>query len=575
MTLARGGGEGRGGSRHPLAAAGVVAAVAVVVAARIWLAARVETPWILIDELLYASLAESIASEGRLAVRGEPMATSVLYPLLVAPAWLAREMETTVLLAKAINVVAMSAAAVPVYLWTRRLAGARAALAAAGLTLLLPGLAYATALMTENLFFPLFVAAAYALARALEVPSTGRWLLVLALAAAAVGTRPQGLVLGPVLVAAALLFAALERRREELRRALPWAALPVAGLVLVWAGAPLPFVDVGPYRGALEAAYDPGEVARWAAYNAGALALAAGILPATAFLVLAGRAATRADRAFVAAAGASIAGLVLLAGATSTLDPPGIRERYAFHAAPLLLIALAVWLARGAPRGRLAAAAALVPVLLVAALPLRTIFGSGSFLGDGFSLIAFWRLARVLPGDVTAAKAILVAGAVAAAAAFLLTPRGAARTVLPAAVALYLGASSAAVLATVRSQALGASLQSGQHERPGWIDDAVGRDAEVVFLSVRPTHPAEWMPVWRAELWNRSLGAVVAAGAAEPSPLLQRVADLAPDGRIADLPQHVLVGEGVEVDGDEIARSGPLRLVRVESPVRVAAGEDG
>jgi hypothetical protein len=29
------------------------------------------------------------------------------------------------------------------------------------------------------------------------------------------------------------------------------------------------------------------------------------------------------------------------------------------------------------------------------------------------------------------------------------------------------------------------------------------------------------------------------------------------------------------VDGDEIARSGPLRLVRVESPVRVAAGEDG
>jgi hypothetical protein len=72
---------------------------------------------------------------------------------------------------KAINVLAMSAAAIPVFLWTRRLAGRGWALGAAGLTLLLPGLAYTTALMTENLFLPLFVTATYAVARGAPEPT--------------------------------------------------------------------------------------------------------------------------------------------------------------------------------------------------------------------------------------------------------------------------------------------------------------------------------------------------------------------------------------------------------------------
>jgi hypothetical protein len=557
------------GVRRPLVLAGVLAFVASLLAVRIWLVSEIATPWILIDELLYASLAESVASEGRLAVRGEPMATSVLYPILIAPGWLVDDVATAYLLMKAINVVAVSAAAIPIFLWTRRLAGRRAALVAAGLTALLPGLMYSTALMTENLFLPLFVTATYALARALETPSARRWLLALAVAAATVATRPQGLVLGGILLAAVLLFAALEERSRygsfvrELRRSLAWAALPAAGLVAVWAGAPLPVVDLDPYRGALEAAYGPGEVLRWAAHNAGALALASGLVPAMALPVVAARAASRAERAFGAATAAAATGLVFLAAATSTLDPPGIRERYAFHAAPLLLVGFVLWLARGAPRGRLAVVSALVAAALVAALPLRTIFGSGSFLGDGFSLIAFWRLARVLPGEATAARAVLVTGALAAVLLFLLTPRRLAGTVLPAVVAVYLAASSAAVLATVRSQALGVSLRSGQHEHPSWIDAAVGPDAEVVFLNADPAEPREWVPVWQAEFWNRSFARVVNAGATEPSTLPQGTVQTGSGDGVAGTPAYLLVREGVRVAGEEVARSGPLRLVRV------------
>lgn len=563
--------------RRTLVAA--LAALGLVLAARIWLVSRIETPWIMIDELLYASLAEGLA-EGRLGVRGEPLVTSLLYPLLIAPAWLARGMETTYEVAKAINVVAMSSAALPAYLWARRLGGDAAGLVAAGLTLLLSGLVFTTALMTENLFLPLFVTAAWALARALEVPTAGRWWLVLALAALVVGTRVHGLVVGPILLLSVLVFAALEARlgegraRAELRRSLPWAAAPaVLGVVALVV---LRATGSGPYEDVLAGGYDLREVVRWGVHDATALVLAAGVVPVLAFVALAADLRTRAERALAATTIAAAAGLVGVAAVMSTLDPPGLRERYVFHAAPLFLVAFAVWVRRDGPRRMPllgAAAASVAVVALVAALPLRTIFGSGSFLGDGFSLVAFWRLARVVPGDVQTAEALLVGGTILACVLFLLTPRRAARVVLPAAVAAYLAASSAPAYTTARNQALGSSLDSGQRGSPTWIDDAVGRDAEVAVLNVRPAHAPEWMPLWHAEFWNRSLDGVVNVGQVEePSPLPQRDAIPAADGRVAGLPPHVLVVDGVDVEGEEVARSGSLRLVRVGPSARVDVG---
>jgi hypothetical protein len=551
----------------------VLAAAGFLLVLRLWAVGRIETPWIMIDELLYASLAESL-SEGRLGVRGEPLLTSVLYPLAIAPAWLARDMETTYALAKAINVLLMSATAVPVFLWARRLAGTGAGLLAAGLTLLLSGLVFTTALLTENLFLPLFVTAAYALARALEEPSPRRWGLVLVLAVLVAGTRVHGLILGAILVAAVLLFAVLQalagegRARDELRRSLPWAAAPALVGVIVLAG--LWATGAGPYDDVFAGGYDAGGVVRWGLHNTAALVLAAGILPMLGFVLLAADARSRAERALVATTLAAALGLLGVAAFMSTLDPPGLRERYVFHAAPLVLVGFAVWLRRREPPRRLLAGAAAVAVVaLVAALPLRTIFGSGSFLGDGFSLVAFWRLARVVPGDVATAKALLVAGTAAACALFLLAPRRLAPVVLPAAVALYLAASSAPVFTTARNQSLGQSLGSGQRDRPAWIDDAVGRGSEVAFLNARPAHAPEWMPVWHAEFWNRSFQAVVNAGAEEPSPLPQRDARLGADGRVLELPPHVLVAEGVEVEGEEVARAGPLRLLRTDGETRV------
>ena len=65
----------------------------------------------------------------------------------------------------------MSLTAVPVYLWGRSLVGSRGALVAAALTLALPGLVYSGLVMTEVLFYPVLVLAAWAAARAIQEPT--------------------------------------------------------------------------------------------------------------------------------------------------------------------------------------------------------------------------------------------------------------------------------------------------------------------------------------------------------------------------------------------------------------------
>jgi 4-amino-4-deoxy-L-arabinose transferase-like glycosyltransferase len=142
-------------------------------ALRGWAASRVPTPWIQPDETVYAELGRSLWSSGHLEVLGRHTAFySAVYPALVGgPLGLAdREVGFSVL--QWLQALVVSLAAVPVYLWGRSLVSQRRwALAAAALTLLLPGLAYSGLVMSEVAFLPLLVLAAWATARALEAPT--------------------------------------------------------------------------------------------------------------------------------------------------------------------------------------------------------------------------------------------------------------------------------------------------------------------------------------------------------------------------------------------------------------------
>ncbi len=561
---------------------GVLVVAAVLV--RGVVALLVPAPSIFIDELLHAELARNLLDGEWLRVRGERLPVSAVYAITTAPAWLAGSTDTAYALAKLVGTVAMCLAAVPAWLLAKRSAGPRWALLAAGLTLLLPTFALTGALMLETVALPLFVLAALAMAAALERPTPGRQALVLGAIGLAALARFQGLLLVPILATAVLLHALLERRTA--RAWLP-SLVAVAGLTAAWIGLRLaadePLVPtLGVYEGHTVATYEAGEVLRWAAANAGALVLATGVAPAVAFGVLLVRASRRRDgsaplHAYLAVTTASVAWLVALAAFAAAWEPAGLKERYALYAQPLLAAALPIWLARGAPRPRIATAAvALTVVGLVATLPLDRILDGPSFLGNAYGLHL---LDRIGGTDAALLAATLAAAAIAATA--VLAPLAVARVALPVAAATLLAAASWAAADTVRDRSRGADRIAGLSPRD-FADRAAGRDARALFLNTTTYHAEtrfgrpyeQWAPYWLAELWNRSLRGTASLGLAEPAPIAQQAAalDWATGGVALDPgPRYVLTDERFRVVGEEVAAAGPFRLTRIDSPLRLAS----
>ena len=561
-------------------------ALALLVAAGslVWaiVALRVAAPSIFVDELLHAELARNLLDGEWLQVRGERLPISVAYPVVTALAWLPGSTSTGYALAKVAGTTAMCLTAVPVWLLARRLAGGRWALVAAGLTLLVPTLALTGTLMLETVALPLFALAALAIARALEAPTPMRQALALATIAIATLARFQGVLLLPMLATAIGLYWLRERTGVR-----PW--LPtfggIAALVAFWIGVRTAsgsdlVPTLGVYEGHAAATYDAGELLRWGFATLGALVVATGVAPAIALALLAlERGRDPALSAYVAVTVAATAWLVALGAASAAWEPAGLKERYAVYAEPLLLAALPVWLARGAPRPRVrAAVAAIAAVTLVATLPLGRIVDSASFLGNAYGLFVLDRL-----GAPSTALALATVVAAAVAAAIVLAPLGVLRLGLPLAVAALLAAGSG--MAADRIHDRGAAASRSAPEPRQWLDEAVGADADVLYLnttayqgeSARGAPYDRWLPYWQTELWNRSLRGTVALGSAEPAPIAQRAGAIAwPTGdvAVADQPRYVLTDRRFHVQGDVVAASGGFVLTRVDPPLRLSTVEE-
>jgi hypothetical protein len=236
---------------HPLATPMAVAAlVLVAVLVRVWLAHGIATPWILVDELLYADLAKSASAGHLLQIRGEHSGLyNVLYPLLIAPAWRAGSMATTYTLAKGINVVVMTLAAPIFYLWARRLVSSVLSVVGVALVLAMPAFIYTGELMTENAFFPAFLLACLAIAVALERPTLLHQVAALLAVGLTIAVRAQGVLLALVLVAALFLKLALDARLAGRRAVVAGlrAYAPMLGVLVVLG---LGYVAVKASRGA-------------------------------------------------------------------------------------------------------------------------------------------------------------------------------------------------------------------------------------------------------------------------------------------------------------------------------------
>lgn len=490
--------------------------VAVSALLRFQLSRSMTGPWIFVDELVYSELAKSIASSGELLVRGEAATGyGAVYPLLIAPAWaLFDAIPDAYAAAKAINAVLMSLAAVPAYLLARRVVGWGLALLAAVLALALPSLVYTGTIMTENAFYPVFLATVYALVLVLERPTPVRQLVLLVLLGIAFETRAQAVALVAAALTAPVVQGLLARRvraavsAQRLLYGVVAAGVLLLAVVQLARGAPLAGL-LGAYSVAGGGGYDAGAVARHVLYHAAELDLYLGVIPfaAAALLLATARGLDERAQAFLAAAVASSGWLLLVVAAFASRFAGRVQERNLFYVAPLVLVALLAWIERGCPRPpRATAVAAVVAAALPGVLPYHRLIDVPA-VSDTLALLPWWALQdSVITLDEV--SAVVVVGAILAAAAVVSVPRRWALA-LPALVLLYYAVILRPIDAGahgVRQASRGALFTGVGRADRDWIDRAVPEGAEVAALWTGKGHVYS---IWENEFFNRRVGRVL------------------------------------------------------------------
>jgi hypothetical protein len=573
-------------SHAALAVAGLVVASTLV---RFGVAQAFTTPWIAPDEMVYGMLGEGLWSHGTLTLRTfDAPYYSLLTPALIGAPLELSDLATGIQWARALQCLAMSLVAVPTFVWARRLATPRWAVAAAAITLAAPALHYAGFLMTEPLTLVVVTVALLMLARALETPSTWRYGVFVAWTTAAAAVRLQALVLLPAFLVAALLDAAAARDRRRLR---PLIGLGLLAALVVVVVAAIALATGGELsRRSILGAYTPvgesapvageglGEIV-WHAFDVALLGLG---LPLLALAALAARSFSGRDRdprlrAFVATSLGYAALLVLQVGLFASVYVGAVAERYLLTLLPLLAISLCTWIARGAPRElRVVVPVWLVLVVLAVLIPLDQLIEPGALVNT----LTPAPLAAL--GSDAAARLALVAAAVAAGALVVFLPR---RLAWIGAVVVGMG------LALISVDTARRIDDASAHEKraaigsapPAWLDDA-GLDG----LTMLVTDDRIWTSVARTVFWNRAVGEVLAVEPADvpfpPETATVAVGDdgvlRGRDGATLDRPAVVapatltLAGEPLAERPAGDSDAPGLIAWRPEEPVRVTMRRD-
>ena len=570
----------------------LVGIVVVSTVVRFLLSRRIAAPWIMVDELIYSELAKSFASTGHFLIRGEHHgAYGFVYPVLIAPAWkVFTRVPDAYAAAKAIGSVAMSLAAIPAYFLARRVLAPLPSLLAALLAVVVPSMVYTGTLMTETVFYPVFVCVALALVLALERPTVVRQLVLLGVALLAYLTRTQAVVLVPAIATAPLALAFVDR--ERLRTAVRafsvlygvLAAAVVAAIVVEVGRGKSPYDVFGSYSVTGHTHYSVGDVLRWLVYHVAELDLYLGVVPFAALLLLAAtaRRLDRPVRILVVATLSLSCWLVLEVAAFASAISFRIEERNLFYVAPLFLIALLVWIERGLPRpGRAAAVCAALAAALPGVIPYERFIDTPAE-SDTLALLPFWWLQEHLI-SLSEVALFAVAGSVVLACVFLLVPTRWAY-VLPAAVLAWF------VFATERIEnfdhgfpkaSIGARYQGIKVAKRDWIDRAVGRDADVASVWSGGDKNAQFR-LWENEFFNRSVGRVYDIGPPSPGSLPETPLTEQADGTFLArgdpvAAQYVLADRRVHLAGPVVAADTGTGMVlrKPDGPLRVAYRIDG
>jgi Dolichyl-phosphate-mannose-protein mannosyltransferase len=478
---------------------------------RALLARQLVAPFIMVDEIVWSEIARGIADAGEPLLRDQPdPGYSVVYPLLISPAYaLFDSLPAAYAAVKTWNSVLMSLAAIPAFFLARRVVGRDYALFAALLAVAVPSLAYTGTVMTENAFYPLFLAVVLVLVVALERPTPGRVVLLLALVGLAFATRVQAVALGPAILFAPAVLALFEPFGiRELVARFRWLygivlGAAVVALVFQLASGGL----LGAYEPVGERSYDLGEALRYLWWHVAELSLYVLVVPLAATIVLVARARSLDARlqAFLAATVSVTVCVIPVVAVFASRFSDRIEERNMFYVAPLLCIALLAWVERDAPRPRvLAAVAAVVSALLVVAVPFDR-FLTTSAITDTLMLLPLWSLQDRIGEDWISLAALGLAAGLAA--AFLFVPRRY-TVLLPLLVlGLWLLAIRPIWWGTHGFERFsrGALFQGIRTADRDWVDKALGPGQTAAFLWTGRT---DRLTVNQNEFFNRRVGPV-------------------------------------------------------------------
>jgi hypothetical protein len=548
-------------------------------------------PFIMVDEIIWAELARGFASSGEPLVRGaSDPGYGLVYPLVISPAYAIFEsLPHAYGAVKVINAAVMSLAAMPTFFLARRVVGDGLSLLAALLAVALPSLAYTGTVMTENVFYPLFLVVSLVLVLVLERPTRPRVGLLVGLVVLAFATRVQALAIVPAALLAPLvlgLFQGRGFRATMVHFRLLYGVFLGLGLVALGvqlaAGRSLEDL-LGAYSPVSDASYDTVEVLRYLAWHAAELSLYVLVVPIAASIVLVARARSLDPplQAFLAMTVALTVCFVPVVSAFASVFSGRIEERNLFYLAPLPVIALIAWTDRGAPRPRvLAPLAAGTSALLVVLVPFDR-FLDTSAITDTLMLLPWWSLQDHIGSGWVRPAALSLA--LALAATFLLVPRRQA-VILPLLLLALWGAALKPIWWGTHGFerfAEGSLFQGIRAPERDWIDRALPDGAEAAFFWTGRT---DRLTVNQDEFFNRSVGPVYYIVSPTPGGLPEAKVRIdrktgavaRADGRpVTDA--YVVADASFEPDGRPIAKDKGwgITLWHVNPPLVSASRIDG
>jgi hypothetical protein len=534
-----------------------------------------KTPWVFTDELEWTQISRAIATTGHAARRGQPIFFKSLYAYVIAPCWWIHSTATAYAAVKYVNAVVMSLAAVPTYLLARMFVSRPASVVVAVLSIAIPGMSYATAIVPEVLAYPWYALSSYLIVRCLA--RRGRLDYVLASGACIVAGLirwPQfATVPAAFLIALGALWVTGPRGRAWRSG---WSRSDHFAAIVLGVGALILFNRVILQHEQIwqvSTQYWKNRMVDLGLKAGLSFVVGMGILPVVGGLASLHLPERRSDaryRAFVAYFAASIICLALYtavkAAYLSTIFATLTEERNLIYLSPLMLLGTAMVFESRRIDWRFVAVAAAFVVWLVYDKPFQLLWPY--FEAPGFAILAvFTRHFQWTIQDLRVA--LVVTLAVGLLALGFRHVRGVAPA---AAVLLAAWMLTAEIAATVGSDHYSNQFRDNLPTPLNWIDRDV-HGAPVTYLGQEIKDPNG---LFETEFWNRQIKHVDSLDGSAPGPGPTYAPNIiSRDGRLDGLGgvPYVVADNGVTLQAPVVQRWNQLTLYRARGPWRLLQSE--